>query len=316
VGGRRVEFKTFSYRSGFIGLAVAAALAAGSAALLRLIAYRGELSLQQPFSPLALGGGAAIALSLLVLALVIYWSLAVLRLSYRLDRNGLVIRWGACKWLVPMERIQAVTLGSEISAGREEEGFGWRAFRGIGWAGLRAGRARLSDGKQARIFTTGPVDQSAVVLTPGYAYVVSPRDPLAFVEAWRVRQPLGPTQHWSEAEERAPLLDLPIWRDWLAWIVIGLGLLANLCLHVYLTLVFDQLPPMLSFHFDILGQVDRIASRVALLRFPQVAFLMLVFDFGLGFVVYRWQRLAAFLLWAGGLVLQLLVWGAVLTVIG
>jgi hypothetical protein len=311
-----VEFKTFSYRSGLIGLAVAVALAGGAVALARMIAHRGELSLQRPFSPLVLGGGAALALGLLTLAFLIYWSLAALRLSYRLDRNGLVIRWGACKLVVPMERIQSVKLGSEIVAGGEEERAGWRAFRGIGWAGLRAGRARFSDGKLARIFITGPVDQSAVVLTPDHAYVVSPRDPRAFVDAWRVRQPLGPTQHWSEEEERAPLLNLPIWRDRLAWIVIGLGLLANLCLHVYLTLVFDRLPPILSYHFDILGQVDRIASRVALLRFPQIAFLMLAFDLGLGFVIYRRQRLAAYLLWAGGLVLQLLVWNAVLTVIG
>jgi hypothetical protein len=311
-----VEFRTFSYRSGFIGLVVAAALAGGAGALGRAIVHRGELSWQQPFSPFALGAGVAMALDLLALALLLYWSVAALRLNYRLDRNGLVIRWGARKLRVPMERIQSVKLGSEIVAGREEEGCGWRAFRGIGWAGLRAGRARFLDGKPARIFVTGPVDQSAVVLTPDQAYVVSPRDARAFVEAWRVRQPLGPTQQWREEEEPALLLSLPIWRDRLAWIVMGLSLLANVGMHAYLTLVFDRLPPMLSFHFDIFGQVDRIASRVELLRFPRVAFLMLVLDLGLGFLLYRRQRLAAYLLWAGGLVLQLLVWGAVLTVIG
>jgi hypothetical protein len=310
-----VEFRTFSYRSGFIGLAIAAALAAGAAALGSILVTQGGLSLQRPLSPLALGMGAAILLDLLVLALFVYWSVAVLRLRYRLDRNGLVIHWGASRLVVPMERIESIKLGSEIGepAGG---GPGWLAFRGVGWAGLRAGRARFADGKPARVFITGPLARSTVVFTRDSAYIVSPRDPDAFIQAWRARQPLGPTQHWREEEQRAPLFALSIWRDRLALVLMGLGLLVNLALHVYMTLFFDQWPDMLSFHFNVFGQVDRIANRTAILRFPQLAVLMLALDLGLGFLIYRRQRVAAYLVWGGGLVLQLLVWGAVLTIIG
>jgi hypothetical protein len=73
---------------------------------------------------------------------------------------------------------------------------------------------------------------------------------------------------------------------------------------------------MLSFHFDALGQADRIAGRIQILRLPQVALLMLVLNLGLGIILYRRQRIAAYLIWGGGLILQLLVWGAVLTIIG
>jgi len=111
-------------------------------------------------------------------------------------------------------------------------------------------------------------------------------------------------------------LALSIWHDRLAWVLMGLGLLFNLALHIYMTLVFDQLPDMLSFHFNVIGQVDRIANRTAILRFPQLAILILALDSGLGFLIYRRQRVAAYLVWGGGLVLQLLVWGAVLTIIG
>ncbi len=73
---------------------------------------------------------------------------------------------------------------------------------------------------------------------------------------------------------------------------------------------------MLSFHFDALGQADRIASRIQILRLPQIALLVLVLDLGLGFALYRRWRVAAYLIWGGGLALQLFVWGAVFTIIG
>jgi hypothetical protein len=310
-----VDFRTVSNRSGFIGLIVAGGLVAGAVGLGSVIVLRGGLSLNQPLSPVALGASAALLLDLVGLALVVYWSIAALGLHYQLDRNGLVIRWGASRTVVPIERIQAVASGSEI----ETEGGGpprWRAFRGVGWAGLRVGHARLPDNKPAHVFTTTSLAQSTVVLTPDSAYVVSPREPGAFVEAWNVRRPLGPTQYWQEGKQRAWLLDLPLWSDRLAWVLVGLGLLASLAMQGYLTCVFEQLPSVLTFHFNVLGQPDRIASRTEILRLPQIALLMLVLDLGLGFVIYRRERAAALLIWGGGGIVQLLVWGAVLTIIG
>jgi hypothetical protein len=310
-----VEFKTSSYRSGFIGLAVAGGLAVLAVGLSALIVSIGEVSVHRPLPLLVLGLGAALLLILVALALALYWSIAALRLYYHLDRNGLVIYWGASKLIVPIERIERITSGDKfITQGSESSG--WRVFRGIGWSGLRTGQALLDDNTLARVYTTSPLVQSIVVLTPDHAYVVSPRDPDAFVEAWRVRRPLGPTQNWQEEERRAWFLNLPIWRDRVAWTLIGLGLLANLALHIYISLIYDRLPTMLSFHFDVLGQADRIASRIQILRLPQVALLVLVLDLGVGFVLYRRRHVAAYLIWGGGLALQLFVWGAVFTIIG
>jgi hypothetical protein len=283
--------------------------------LVSLLVSIGGVSLHQPLPLLILGLGAALVLNLIGLVLVLYLSFAALRLRYCLDRNGLVIWWGASRLTVPMERIQAVMQGSQIVT-QASDTPDFRVFRGISWAGLRAGRARLSDDTPARVFSTSPLAQSTVVFTPGYAYVVSPRDLDAFIEAWRLRHPLGPTQHWQEGESRGWPLDLPVWRDRVAWTLTTLSLLINLALNVYLALVFDQLPGMLSFHFNVLGQADRIASRIQILRLPQIALLLLMLDLGVGFVLYRRQRMASYLVWGGGLVLQLLVWGAVFTIIG
>ena len=280
-----------------------------------LVVSKGNVSAGRPLPLLVFSLGVALLLNLVVLALVLYWSVAALRLRYRVDRNGLVIWWGASKLTVPMERIQAVMPGHEIDA-QGNEALELANFRGIGWAGLRAGRARLSNDTLASVFTTLPLAQSTFVLTPDHAYIVSPHSSDAFVEAWRIRRPLGPTQYWQEKEERTQLLGWPIWHDRVTWMLIGFSLLANLALNIYLAFVFDRLPAMLSFHFDVLGRADRIASRSEIIRLPQVALLMLLLDLGVGFVVYRHERIAAYLIWGGGLILQLLLWGAAITIIG
>lgn len=310
-----MEFKTSSYRSGYIGLAVAGGLAAFAVGLGALIVTIGQVSVHRPLPLLVLGLGSALLLVMIALILALYWSIAALCLRYRLDRNGLVIWWGASKLIVPMQHIHRIATGDQFVSNGNEASRRW-VFRGIGWAGLRAGRARLSDNTFARVFTTSPLTQSTVLITHNQAYVVSPRNPDAFVEAWRVRRPLGPTQYWQEEERRAWFLDLPIWSDRLAWTLTGLSLLANLALHIYISLIFDRLPMMLSFHFSELGQADRVASRIQILRLPQIALLVLVLDLALGFALYRRWSVAAYLTWGGGLAAQLFVWGAVFTIIG
>ena len=47
-----------------------------------------------------------------------------------------------------------------------------------------------------------------------------------------------------------------------------------------------------------------------------MALLMLMLDLVLGFAIYRHERVAAYLVWGGGLALQLLAWGALYTVAG
>ena len=305
-----MEFKTASYRSGLAGLAVALVLAAGAIGLASALLSEGGVGLRQPLAPLALGLGLALLLNLVALLLLLYRAIAALRLRYRLDRNGLVIYWGGSRLIVPMERIEAVEPVAGL-AGAQEMGL-WSEL----WAGLRAGRARLAGDRPAYLRTTLPLARSIAVLTPDGAYVVSPQEPEAFIEAWRVRRPLGPTQHWREEEQRARFLSLPIWRDRLAWGLMALGLAANLALHAYLALVYTQLPAILPFHFDALGRPDRLSDRVEILRLPQVALLFLAADLALGLAVYRRERVAAYLIWGGGLILQLLIWGALRAITG
>jgi hypothetical protein len=49
---------------------------------------------------------------------------------------------------------------------------------------------------------------------------------------------------------------------------------------------------------------------------PVLAAVLLALDLTLGFAVYRRERVAAYLVWGGGIILQLLAWGALVTIRG
>jgi hypothetical protein len=266
---------------------------------------------QLPVSPQAFGLAVAFLLDLAALGVLLYWSVATVRLSYRVTRNGVVITWGASRLQVPVERIQAVLPFNDFD-GRTQLG----AVRRPWWLGGGTGQARLADGREVYLRTSLPLAQSLVILTGQSVYVVSPQRPESFVQTWQARRPLGPTQYWPEQERRTWLLGLPIWNDQVAWGLVAGALGAALALNGYLAFIYDRLPAVLSLHFDVLGQPDRIGGRAELLRLPVLAAVLLALDLTLGFAVYRRERVAAYLVWGGGIILQLLAWGALVTIRG
>lgn len=251
-------------------------------------------------------------LNLAALAVVLYRVLANLRLRYRLDRNGLIIAWGATRLVAPMAAIQAIVPAAQLTELTEVP-------RGADrwWAsGTRLRRVHLTDGREACLATNLPLADSLAVVTHRNVYVVSPEEPNVFVQAWQTRRPLGPTQHWREEQQRTGLLGLPVWHDRVAWGLLLGTLGAVLVLNGYLCLVYENLPLTLAFHFDVLGRLDRSGPRSELFVLPLLAGTMMVLDMGLGFLIYRRERMAAYLAWGGALILQLLTLGAVYTITG
>ena len=96
-----MDFRSASYRNGLIGVGVIAALLAGLGVLIHLLTA-------WPFTLPAFGLGVGILLLLAALVALVYWTVATLGLSYRLDRNGVRIRWGASQTIVPIRNIQTI----------------------------------------------------------------------------------------------------------------------------------------------------------------------------------------------------------------
>jgi hypothetical protein len=298
-----LEFRTSSYRNGLIGLALSAGLLAGTGVLIDQLA-------RLPFTLPAFGVAVAILVLLAGLGVLVYWTLAALRLVYRLDRNGVRIRWGASQLVVPIRNIQSIMPVSQAPRELALDD----VFRGRAWLGGWAASATLSDGRQAVLYSHDDPRKGTAVLTDTHVYVVSPDRPGAFIEGWQDRRSLGPTQEWCEEKHLSRWLALPIWSDHVTWGLMGGLLMTALIVFATLALVYHRLPERLPLHFDVFGQPDRIGQRSEVLRLPVVAFLMLVIDLGLGFVVYRRDRVAAYLIWAGAILLQMLAWGALYTI--
>jgi len=300
-----VDFPTSSHRHGQIGLGIALLLTAVNAAAVYKITHTSI-----PWQVFTIG--VAVLIGLLALAVILYWTFTLLTGRYHLDRNGIRIRWGASHLWIPMEAIRNIGVAADLDASLLPT----KSITGPAWLGSSSNRIRLENGKHLFLRTTQPLNKSVAVMTDDNVYVISPVEPDSFVEAWRVRRPLGATQQWREKEQRTWLPGLLVWRDALAWGLVGGALVTHLAVDGYLAFVYDRLPQALSFHFDAFGQPDRIGDRAEIVRLPLVAFFMLVFDLVLGFAVYRNHRVAAYLIWGGGLIIQLLTWGALFTIIG
>ena len=104
--------------------------------------------------------------------------------------------------------------------------------------------------------------------------------------------------------------------DRLVHVLLVLGLLLNLALFAYVGWRFRALPQSLPLHFDILGQPDRFGVRSEIFKLPAIGLLLLVLNSLLGLIIYRWEKLGAYLLLGVTSVVQVLFWLAALNIMG
>lgn len=293
-----MNFQPYPTRSGFVSLGLMLAACAAAVILINLLPNQNNLS-----NIFKLGVGVLFVLGLIGLAL--YWTLVAFRLHYHLNRNGLAIQWGLAQVLIPLESIQQIVPGKTLSTSPK--------FRGLNLAGLRFGWGELAEYGQLKFLATAALAESLLVVTPQQTYVISPQHPDHFLQAWQARQALGPTQQWTSGLRRSWPFNYPLLADPLTWWLIGLGALACLALLGYLALIFSELPRSLPIHFNAFGLADRIADKSALFTLPFAGAAVLLVNTVLGGLVYRWEKVAAYLLWGSAIAMQIYLWIALLT---
>ncbi len=107
-----------------------------------------------------------------------------------------------------------------------------------------------------------------------------------------------------------------LWHDRLLQILLALALLANLALFGYLALRFASLAESLPLHFDSTGYADRIDPKGGIFMLPVIGITVLFLNIGLGVMVHSRERTATILLIIGALVVQALMWIAVINIAG
>ena len=295
------EWETNAIRGLSAGIGLMVAIVLVSAGLIWLAVTR----------PLSVGTfivGLAVLVSLGLLGLVGYWLYGLARSGYLLDRNALVIRWGPAEQTIPAGNIERVLTGDEIE--------GRIRFHGGTWPGHCVGYGEVPGAGPALFYATVPPRRQIYVVTPGLTYGISPANREGFLESLRTRLEMGPTQIVEQSSRRPAFLDWPLWRDRLGLALLAAGFLALLALIGYLCFQFPALPRLVPLHFNVVGNPDRLGHRGQIFVLPLIGLLALLLNGALGWLAYRRERMASYLLWGGAILIQVLVWTAAIGILG
>jgi hypothetical protein len=247
-------------------------------------------------------------LSLPVLVVLAYQVISCLTLRYRLDRNGVVVRWAGNEQIIPIGDIQQILLGSELKNPAVRR-------RGLRWPGHERGEGMVPGIGRTCFLATQPLDGQLLLVTPGLAFAISPQDPDGFLEGFAARQELGPNRLLERGLRRARWLAWPIWRDETAWTLLGAAVAINVALFGYLSARFPGLDYLLPLHFNNLGQADRIGAKMELFALPIIGLIILGTNLVLGLALYRRERAGSYLLWGAATAAQALFWLATFSIV-
>ena len=246
----------------------------------------------------ALALALVIALSLPVLAVLAYWLWGALTLRYTLDRNALTVHWAGATHVIPLPIVQRLVPGTELPTAPR--------VQGLRLPGYTVGQAELPDLGRTLFFSTRPLAEQVFVVTPLQTYALSPDDPAAFLAEVATRQRLGPTEYVAQTVRLAPWLGLPIWRDRVAHLLLGVAALACVALYAWVVARYPDLPASLPLRGPTLPPLARLAA----LLLPTIGLGALVGNGLLAALVHARERGAALLLLGGAVAVQALLWVA------
>jgi len=249
----------------------------------------------------------AIVVSIFAVALMVYWLYGLFSLSYILDRNGLVIRWGPLRQVVPMGNIERIVPAEAVHVPMR--------FYGVAWPGYRVGKGYVKGVGSLRVYATCPLRGQLLVITPSQIYGISPSNPQAFLKDFERRAGLGIVHRMEQITHRSAWMSLPIWRDRQAQALIFAGFLLNLWLVAYICKAYPGLPRILPLHFDSLGEVDRVGERTELFILPIIGWMVQMFDTSAGLLLHPRQTTGSYLLFVAAVLVQALLWAAVVTIV-
>jgi hypothetical protein len=274
-----------------IGAAIVA-LALLLSALLMAFASRWDISTAK-----FLAFGVAFLL-LALAALFAYWTYACFTMSYALDEEGLSIRWGLVRQLIPLDRIERCVPGREVR---------FPEIRGVNWWGHHVGRASAAGIGEVLFYSNhqSPWELTYVV-TSSCSYAISPENSVRFTtELQRLQraQEAAAEEAPGQRAEHALMATYPFWLDRYGQGLALIAVLANVALFGFVFAAYPGLADHLNLAFPPLGQTD-IRPKREVLQIPATALALLAVSLAAGLAVHRWERAASYLLLAGAIFLQ------------
>ncbi len=257
-------------------------------------------------SPISLVWIGLLLLALPLLLLVINRLYGLVTARYRVDRDGLYVRWGMSYEQIPLDLISEVSPPHEPDA--VSEGEPRKPRIGIGLPGCMVGRSK--GGEDDFFTTTKPL--LVIRTTSGRALAISPPDSESFQAAILSASRMGSLETIPEQSVRADFLVARVWKDRLARSLILAGLLIPLLLLGALVITAPSLPELVPFGFGPTGQPTPLAPPGRLLLLPMIAGLIWIADLVLGawFFGNDSDHPVAYALWGTAIIAGALLSGA------
>ncbi len=282
---------------------ISGAAAIGAAALALLVALALAIALPVSFLTFAL------MLLALGLAAFVGWAAyhtyALAHTSYAIDRNAFVIRWGPIREIIPMGDVQRVIAGSDIAADV-------RLLR-LPLPGWWIGRGWHPALGKLHFFSAAPPEEQIIIVTQAAGYAVSPQDAQAFVDAFRVRFQMGPTQIVRPTRLLPAVMTWPIWKNPATLALIALPVALNALVFGVSFALFPGLPAQIALHFDAAGTPDRFGGQGQIFGPAVIGLGLALVNLAIGAAAYRRDRLAAWLAWGGSAGVQIALLVATIT---
>jgi len=252
-----------------------------------------------------MGIGAVLLLATIIRLIYQLWGL--INAIYEMDRNAVVIHWGSVQHQIPMASVESVLQGTDVTELRMQPGFRW--------PGYFVGLGKAPDIGPVLFFATRPLSEQIIIRTAGMAYAISPKDRDAFLQAFRERLDMGPTQEVEESSTHPRFLDWVIWQDRLGLSVLLGSLMLLVLLVGVLCWRYPYLPSEIVLRFGPMGEALLVANASRIFYLALLGVIFLVINGGLGLLLYHRERTATYFLWAGLLAVQGGLWAAAVSIL-
>lgn len=228
-----------------------------------------------------------------------YWTYALGTLSYALDRNGLVIHWGATRQVIPLSAIERLVPGTSV---------GVPSVRGVSWLGYHVGSATIDRIGRVLFYSTHQApEQVLYVMTSEQNYAITVTDPAGFARQVQIRQDLGPTARVTHHAQRLGSAAQAFWYDSTGRILVAVALLATFVMWMLVGLRYPDLPAAFELQFPAYedNPLVNVQTKDAILQLPRIATALLVVNLVIGFALHSWERVAGYVMFIAAAAVQL-----------
>ena len=282
-----------------MGALVGAALSGWCLLMMTVLLWRGAML------DIGIGAFAAYLAATLFFGLSLlfaYWTYGCMTMRYHMDRNGLTIRWGDVRQLIPINRIEAIIPGRDQPEPK---------ISGVSWLGHHVGHGKVGALGDVMFYATHRSHEELLyVVTEGGTYGITVKDEARFAEDLEGHQRMGQVISLPQVTERHSIAAMPFWNDTIAQLLVLGAMIACAVTLGYVFSNYGGLADSIPFAYPSFGGLTRIDDKRELLMIPITGLGLLAANLVLGFFLHAWERAIGYLLFATAIGLQIVLLAA------